>query len=123
MPRRQRAEADPDPIVGDSETDVEMDGGVDGSVDGGEDLEPRSGQAESTETDSTLPPPPPAVSKFDTQLQRAALDLMPGWVGAFKDAMAKVNHRVPTDDEIAASIIAGAESYREKDAAWVALHP
>lgn len=72
---------------------------------------------------SPPPAPPPAVSKFDTQLQRAALDLMPGWVGAFKDAMAKVNHRVPTDDEIAASIISGAESFREKDADWRYLHP
>lgn len=119
MARRTKAETESgevDPVV-----DPDLDPALDPALD--PDQEPRSGQSESEEAERTLPPAPPAVSKWDTQLQRASLDLMPGWVGAFKDAMAKVNSRVPTDDEIAASIIAGAESFREKDADWRSLHP
>lgn len=70
------------------------------------------------------PPLTPAVPKRETMMFRTALDLLPGWVGAFKDDFAKKDPgRPPTDDEIAASIIAGVESFKDKDAEWRAIHP
>lgn len=66
----------------------------------------------------------PVMSKRQQMLFRTALDLLPGWVGAFKDDYAKKDpDRPPTDEEIAASIVAGVASFEDKDEQWKAIHP